>query len=344
MKAIDIILAYWEQFGKYLDYARYCAGHEIQTPGCRDFWIWVVYAAIAIALYIVYVIAKKNLRERREFERNRRRLDARNDIADDATMKQSIVNFGEPIEVPLSQQELAAVIRENLKTRTDEPTATNTTQARTSPMRELGTVMKDLTATIKQATAKGALGASSGAQADRASEISPARELSTIMLTDMVGYSGAMEIDEPLTYEKLLAHNQIVRATIANYRGREIKTIGDAFLVIFRSALDAVDCALAVQRAFAEYNTGKEDADTILLRIGIHLGDVLITNNDVFGDAVNVLARIQPLARPGGICVSEAVYIHVRKKFELNVERIGSADLKLKNIAVAPDVYRLNMV
>ena len=344
MKAIDIILAYWEQFGKYLDYARYCAGHEIQTPGCRDFWIWVVYAAIAIALYIVYVIAKKNLRERREFERNRRRLDERNVIADDATMKQSIVNFGEPIEVPLSQQELAAVIRENLKTRTDEPTATNTTPARTSPMRELGTVMKDLTATIKQATAKGALGASSGAQADRASEISPARELSTIMLTDMVGYSGAMEIDEPLTYEKLLAHNQIVRATIANYRGREIKTIGDAFLVIFRSALDAVDCALAVQRAFAEYNTGKEDADTILLRIGIHLGDVLITNNDVFGDAVNVLARIQPLARPGGICVSEAVYIHVRKKFELNVERIGSADLKLKNIAVAPDVYRLNMV
>ncbi len=344
MKAIDIILAYWEQFGKYLDYARYCAGHEIQTAGCRDFWIWVVYAAIAIALYIVYVIAKKNLRERREFERNRQRLEARNVIADDATMKQSVVNFGEPIEVPLSQQELAAVIRENIKTRTDEPTATNTTKEKTSPMRELGTVMKDLTASIKQATAKGALGASSGAQADRASEISPARELSTIMLTDMVGYSGAMEVDEPLTYEKLLAHNQIVRATIANYRGREIKTIGDAFLVIFRSALDAVDCALAVQRAFAEYNTGKEDANTILLRIGIHLGDVLITNNDVFGDAVNVLARIQPLARPGGICVSEAVYIHVRKKFELNVERIGSADLKLKNIAVAPDVYRLNMV
>lgn len=343
MKAIEIIQAYWEQLQKLLTYAQYCAGHEIQTAGCRDFWMWIVYAVSGGVLLIAYVVAKKTWRENREFERNRRRLEARDDIADDATMRQSVVNFGEPVDVPLSHEELAAVIRENLKTPNVERI---TTRAKTSPMRELGTVMRDLTATIKQANSKNALGAAgsaTGEQTDRASEVSPSRELATIMLTDMVGYSGAMEVDEQLTYAKLLAHNQIVRATIASYRGREIKTIGDAFLVIFKSAVDGVDCALAIQRAFAEYNADKEDVNRILLRIGIHLGDILITNNDVFGEAVNILARIQPLAEPGGICVSEAVFIHVRKKFELKVERIGSADLKLKNIAVAPDVYRLNM-
>ena len=163
------------------------------------------------------------------------------------------------------------------------------------------------------------------------------------MLTDMVGYSGSMEVNEQHAYAKLVEHNGIVRTAIANYRGREIKTIGDAFLVIFRSAPDGVDCALAIQRAFAEYNVDKDDADKILLRIGIHLGDILITHNDVFGEGVNIVARIQPLAEPGGICVSEAVYIHVRKKFELKVERVEGVDLKLKNIAVAPDIYHLNL-
>jgi class 3 adenylate cyclase len=298
---------------------------------------------VGIGLFIAYVIGKKTWREQREFERNRLRLQARNIVADDMTMNRAMINVADPVGPSLSQPELAAMIRENLKARADE--ATNI-PVKVSPMRELGAVMKDLTSTIKEANRKGALVPRHGAaheHAGAASDISPARELATIMLTDMVGYSGAMEVNEQLTYEKLLAHNQIVRTTIANYRGREIKTIGDAFLVIFRSALDAVDCALAIQRAFGEFNAAKDEPNRILLRIGIHLGDILITQNDVFGEAVNILSRIQPLAQPGGICVSEAVFIHVRKKFELKVERIGSADLKLKNIAVAPDVYRLNM-
>ena len=350
MKAIDLLLQYWEQFARYLAYSRYCTDHDIQTAVCRDFWTWAVYAAIGFGLLIALVIGKKTLREQLEFRRNGKRLAARKIVADDEAMAQAKPYVGAAPGVELSQGELAAAIREGIKARSDAASGSvsrrTTAKSKISPMRELGTIMRDLTSTIRQAATARALAFPGGAtdkQGDHASESSPVRELATIMLTDMVGYSGSMEVNEHRTYEKLLAHNEIVRASIANYRGREIKTIGDAFLVIFRSALDAVDCALAIQRAFTEYNADKDDADKILLRIGIHLGDILITKSDVFGEGVNILARIQPLAQPGGICVSEAVFIHVRKKFELKVERIGSADLKLKNIAVAPDVYHLNM-
>jgi class 3 adenylate cyclase len=170
---------------------------------------------------------------------------------------------------------------------------------------------------------------------------SPKRELAAIMLTDMYGYSKAMERDESRAYAKLVEHNQIMRAAIAAHRGREIKTIGDAFLVIFRSALDAVDCALAAQRAFGDFNLGKNEDDRALVRIGIHLGDVLITDDDVFGDGVNVAARIEPHAEPGGICISEPVFEMVRKKLQLEVTKVEG--VKLKNIAVAPDLYRIRL-
>jgi len=169
------------------------------------------------------------------------------------------------------------------------------------------------------------------------------RERRAILVADAFDAVAMMERDEERAYAQLLDHNKIVRNAIANYRGREIKTIGDAFLVTFRSAFDAVECALAIQRAFTEYNADKDVTDRILLRIGIHLGDILVTSNDVFGEGVNIVSRIQPLAEPGGICVSEAVFMQVRKKFELKVERVEGVDLKLKNIATAPDVYHLNL-
>jgi adenylate cyclase len=150
-----------------------------------------------------------------------------------------------------------------------------------------------------------------------------------------------MEHDEQRTYAKLLEHNKIVRAEIAKYRGREIKTIGDAFLVIYRSALDAVKCAIAIQSALAEYNLAKDDADRILIRIGVHLGEVMITANDVFGDGVNIAARIEPLAEPGGICVTGEVFALVRKKIKLRFERLEG--VQLKNIAIAPDIYRIDL-
>jgi class 3 adenylate cyclase len=167
----------------------------------------------------------------------------------------------------------------------------------------------------------------------------PQRARVAIMLTDMQDYSKSMGLDESGTYARLVDHNRIMRDAIAAHRGREIKTIGDAFLVIFRSARRAVDCALAAQRSFAEYNAGKREDERILVRIGIHFGDVLLTPSDVFGDGVNVAARIEPLAVPGGVCVSDAVFERVRKKMPLNAQPLEG--VTLKNIARPPKLYRI---
>jgi class 3 adenylate cyclase len=167
----------------------------------------------------------------------------------------------------------------------------------------------------------------------------PQRARVAIMLTDMQDYSKSMGLDESGTYARLVDHNRIMREAIAAHRGREIKTIGDAFLVIFRSARRAVDCALAAQRGFAEYNAGKREHERILVRIGIHFGDVLLTPSDVFGDGVNVAARIEPLAVPGGVCVSGAVFERVRRKMPLNAQPLEG--VTLKNIARAPKLYRI---
>jgi class 3 adenylate cyclase len=159
------------------------------------------------------------------------------------------------------------------------------------------------------------------------------------MLTDMQDYSKSMGLDESGAYARLVEHNRIMRAAIAAHRGREIKTIGDAFLVIFRSALAAVDCALAAQRAFAEYNAGKPHDEKILVRIGIHVGEVLLTGSDVFGDEVNLVARIEPLAIPGGICLSEPVLKIARRKHKPAAVPVEGA--MLKNIASPPKLYRI---
>ncbi len=349
MKAFEILNEYWEQVLKLFAYAQYCAGHDLQTLVCRDFWLGTVYTAMGVGLLIALVIGKKTLKEQLEFYRNRKRLEARR-IAEEDAIEQARWKDEPTAQEELSQEELAAAFRQGIKARAEAPAASaherTGAKPRESPAGELGTVMRDLAATIKEAVETRSLVPPNTAPEERTDgkvETAPLRELATIMLTDIVGYSGSMERDEQHTYAKLLKHNAIVRAEIANYRGREIKTIGDAFLVIFRSALDGVDCALGIQRAFKEFNLDKDEADQILLRIGLHLGDILITSNDVFGEGVNIVARIQPLAEPGGICVSEAVYIHVRKKFELKVERVEGVDLQLKNIAAAPDIYHLNL-
>lgn len=167
----------------------------------------------------------------------------------------------------------------------------------------------------------------------------PKRELAAIMLTDIVGYSRSMEKDEDKAYMRLMDHNDIMRACIVKYGGREIKTMGDAFLVLFRSATDAVDCAISVQNEFGTYNMGRSPAEHTLVRIGVHIGDVLVSENDVHGDGINVAARIEPLAEPGGICISEDVYNLVKKKLSLEVERIS--DVTLKNINQPPSLFRI---
>ena len=133
------------------------------------------------------------------------------------------------------------------------------------------------------------------------------RTLAAIMFTDMVGYSSLTQKDESLALELLEAHHALLRPFFPKYGGKEIKTIGDAFLVKFASALEAARCAIEMQRTLVMYNATATPQKRIQIRIGIHVGDVIHQNEDVFGDAVNIASRIEPLARAGGVCVSEDV-------------------------------------
>lgn len=167
----------------------------------------------------------------------------------------------------------------------------------------------------------------------------PDRLLAAIMITDMVGFSSDMESDEESTYAKLIKHNEIIRKHVQGNRGEEIKTMGDAFLVRFKSAVDAVKAAMGIQADFSAFNRGKEESERIMVRIGIHIGDVLIMGRDVIGNGVNVASRIEPLAEAGGICISADVYNVVRKSVDLKVLSLGKQDLK--NIRDVPEIYKV---
>ncbi len=164
------------------------------------------------------------------------------------------------------------------------------------------------------------------------------RRLAAIMFTDLVGYSALSHADEALAIELLALHQTWVRELLAKYRGREVSTIGDAFLIEFGDALAAVECAVAIQRRLADYNGGAPAARQIELRIGIHLGDVEYHEDTVLGDGVNLASRIHGMAEPGGICVSEPVYLAVRNRPGLVFRSIGRP--KLKNISTEVDLYR----
>jgi adenylate cyclase len=135
----------------------------------------------------------------------------------------------------------------------------------------------------------------------------PERRLAAILAADVVGYSRLMGLDEEGTLAVLKAHRRdIIDPTISDHRGRIVKTMGDGFLVEFASAVDAARCALDIQHAMAVQNTATPDDRRIELRIGINVGDVIIDEGDVYGDGVNIAARIEPLAEPGAVCLSEA--------------------------------------
>ncbi len=174
---------------------------------------------------------------------------------------------------------------------------------------------------------------------EKPGDLVPLRTLAAIMITDIVGFSKDMEKDEDRTYTKLMNHNKIIRTVIGGHRGEEIKTIGDAFLVHFKSAVDAVKAGVAIQTEFRQYNKGKPEKNHIMVRIGIHVGDILIMDKDLLGNGVNIAARIEPLAEPGGICISADVYNVVKKVMSLNVINIGRKELK--NIADAPEIFKV---
>jgi adenylate cyclase len=159
------------------------------------------------------------------------------------------------------------------------------------------------------------------------------------MFTDIVGYTSLTQNDEARAIDLLNSHRTLIRPLFPRYHGKEVKTIGDAFLVEFDSALEALRCAYDIQQTLHESNAGRSIEMKVQLRIGIHLGDVIHQQNDVYGDAVNVASRIEPLATPGGICLTEQVYDQVRNKFEFPFVSLGRRELK--NVGEAVEVYKV---
>src|SRR6266481_1801787 len=165
------------------------------------------------------------------------------------------------------------------------------------------------------------------------------RKLAAIMFTDMVGYSALSQRDEKLAQELLEEHRRLLREIFPRFNGTEIKTIGDAFLVEFGSALEAAQCAIEIQRTLAKRNHDVTSDRRIKLKIGIHIGDVIHRDGDVYGDGVNIASRIEQLAGAGGICVSTDVERQIRNALEARFEKFGSADLK--NIKLPMDLFRI---
>jgi adenylate cyclase len=165
------------------------------------------------------------------------------------------------------------------------------------------------------------------------------RRLAAIMFTDMVDYTSMSEKDEALALTLLEEHKQLLRPLFARHGGREVKTIGDGFLVEFPSALEAVRCAVEIQQLMSRRNQSVPSERKILLRVAVHLGDVEHRDGDVYGDAVNIASRIQSLADPGGICITQQVFDHVRNNDEFRTETLGKN--QLKNVQMPTTVYRV---
>lgn len=162
-------------------------------------------------------------------------------------------------------------------------------------------------------------------------------KLAAIMFTDVVGYSRFMAENEVTALQMLDEHNNLVFPLIEKYEGSIVKSIGDALLVDFASARQACECALAIQKVLNHRNSRSEQE--LLLRIGIHLGDIWYTDTDVFGDGVNVASRLEALAAPGGIVVSGDVYRQVSNKLSVSMHALGLRNLK--NISNPVETYEL---
>ncbi len=155
------------------------------------------------------------------------------------------------------------------------------------------------------------------------------RRLAAILAADMVGYSKLMAADEAGTIERQKAHRAaLIDPKIAQYGGRIVKTTGDGLLVEFPSAVDAVHCAVEIQRAMPELECRIPDATRIRYRIGINLGDIVIDGEDILGDGVNVAARLEGLSEPGGLCISDVVHENVQGRLKLGFEDLGEQALK----------------
>lgn len=168
------------------------------------------------------------------------------------------------------------------------------------------------------------------------------RRLAAILAADVVGYSKLMGLDEAGTHERLKAHRKdFIEPTIAQYEGRIIRLTGDGALVEFASAVQAMRCAVAIQRGMAQRNEAELPERRIDFRIGLNLGDIIVDEGDVYGDGVNIAARLEALAKPGGICVSRTVYSHVRAHTDVIFESQGMQ--RMKNIIHPVHIYHVHL-
>jgi TolB-like protein/class 3 adenylate cyclase len=168
------------------------------------------------------------------------------------------------------------------------------------------------------------------------------RRLAAVLAADVAGYSRLMGRDEEGTLARLKSHRKsLVDPAIAAHRGRIVKTTGDGMLVEFASAVDAARCAVEVQRGMAGLNADVPQDTRIELRIGIHVGDIIIDDNDIFGDGVNIAARLEGIAEPGGVCISDDAQRQVRGKVEVTFDDIGPQSLK--NIAEPMRAWRMRL-
>ncbi|HXW95204.1 MAG TPA: adenylate/guanylate cyclase domain-containing protein [Nitrososphaerales archaeon] len=167
------------------------------------------------------------------------------------------------------------------------------------------------------------------------------RKLAAIMFTDMVGYTALGQRNESLSLALVEEQRKLIRPILSRHNGREVKTIGDAFLVEFPNAVDAVRCAYDIQRAIREFNLSLGSEKRIHLRVGVHVGEVVEAQGDISGDAVNVASRIEPLAEDGGVCVTRQAYEFVRNKVDIPLSSIGQRSLK--NVAEPMEIYKMAM-
>ena len=165
------------------------------------------------------------------------------------------------------------------------------------------------------------------------------RKLTAIMFTDIKGFSKKMAKNETVAFELLKTHDALLRVLAAKFDGRVIKSIGDSFMIDFASAVNAVRCAIEAQKRFSHFNKDKSELDKIEIRVGIHLGDVIIRDEDIIGDGVNIASRIEAMAGPNRIWISQDVYQQIRNKIELRVFPLGPQ--QLKNIPEHVEVFEI---
>src|SRR6516164_4928240 len=171
--------------------------------------------------------------------------------------------------------------------------------------------------------------------------MSEARKLAAILAADVAGYSRLMGEDEAGTAKLVRERREAATPIVRAFGGRLVKTMGDGVLLEFPSVVAAVECAIAIQRMMAERNAEIPEAKRILYRVGINLGDILIDGDDILGDGVNVAARLEGIAEPGGICLSSSAYDQVRGKVAVEFSDLG--EQKLKNIALPIHAYAVGL-